>query len=363
MAGAASPSPQRHLDTADEFQSSSPTTDAQRRGRPPFQGTLARPLRIQAPWCLQGMFRLALQVDRTCPGNFHFSASLQPQKPGHVSSGPTRSRSRTPTISNSKKPTLSWADKARGRRESPRGDASNRGSPHASELDEMRRANEQLRKENAQLKQEMSRLAAEVAEIRKLASSPPLAQPATPTPVAMDTSEALRRPSGTKRRAVENTQEEEAVNLLSELKVSFVNMQATLAKIQEAVAHPKMGLGALSERISKLEEVDARRDPGPTPLQAFQLLLDRARRNRDVSGQPASFQYTLWCMVLLVVFVTAVGVVLLSSAAQRQRDKLTSTTEPATTNKPDDEDNHEDNDYEVSVEQHISGQEVNQLHY
>ncbi|KAL3255145.1 hypothetical protein MRX96_046684 [Rhipicephalus microplus] len=34
MAGAASPSPQRHLDTADEFQSSSPTTDAQRRGRP-----------------------------------------------------------------------------------------------------------------------------------------------------------------------------------------------------------------------------------------------------------------------------------------------------------------------------------------
>ncbi|KAL3201103.1 hypothetical protein MRX96_053556 [Rhipicephalus microplus] len=115
---------------------------------------------------------------------------------------------------------------------------------------EMRRANEQLRKENAQLKQEMSRLAAEMAETRKLASSPPLAQPA-PTPVAMDTSEALHRPSGTKRRAVENPQEEEAVNLLSELKVSFVNMQATLAKIQEAVASPKMGLGALSERISK----------------------------------------------------------------------------------------------------------------
>ncbi|XP_075726151.1 uncharacterized protein LOC142767793 [Rhipicephalus microplus] len=66
-------------------------------------------------------------------------------------------------------------------------------------------------------------------------------------------------------------------------------------------------------------------------VKAFQLLLDRARHNRDVSGQPASFQYTLWCMVLLVVFVTAVGVVLLNSAAQRQRDKLTSTTEPATT--------------------------------
>ncbi|KAL3171998.1 hypothetical protein MRX96_040651 [Rhipicephalus microplus] len=76
MAGAASPSPQRHLDTADQFETSSPTTDAQRRGRPPFQGMLGRLLRIQAPWCLQGMFRLALQVDRTCPGKFHFLASL-----------------------------------------------------------------------------------------------------------------------------------------------------------------------------------------------------------------------------------------------------------------------------------------------
>ncbi|KAL3213735.1 hypothetical protein MRX96_035234 [Rhipicephalus microplus] len=38
MAGAASTTPQRHLDAADEFQSSSHTTDAQRRGRPPLQG-------------------------------------------------------------------------------------------------------------------------------------------------------------------------------------------------------------------------------------------------------------------------------------------------------------------------------------
>ncbi|KAL3198036.1 hypothetical protein MRX96_044539 [Rhipicephalus microplus] len=74
-----------------------------------------------------------------------------------------------------------------------------------------------------------------------------------------------------------------------------------------------------------------------------------SRRNRDVSGQPASFQYTLWCMVLLVVIVTAVGVVLLSSAAQRQREKLTSTTEPATTDKPDNEDDDKDNDYQVAV--------------
>ncbi|KAL3177171.1 hypothetical protein MRX96_009866 [Rhipicephalus microplus] len=54
----------------------------------------------------------------------------------------------------------------------------------------------------------------------------------------MDTSEALHRPSGTERRAIENTQEKEA-----------------------------MGLGALSERITKLEEVNARRDPSSTPLQ------------------------------------------------------------------------------------------------
>ncbi|KAH7977091.1 hypothetical protein HPB51_027053 [Rhipicephalus microplus] len=226
---------------------------------------LGRLLQIQAQWCLHRMFRLALQVDRTCPG----SSTSQPRSTSrkwHVSSGPTRSRSRTPTICNSKTPTLFRACKARERRETTTGDESNQGSPHASELYEMRRANEQPRKENAQLKQEMSRLAAEMTKIRKLASSPTSAQLA-PTPVAMDTSEALHRPSGTKRRAVENTQKEEAVNLLSELKVSFVNMQVTYAKIQEAVEHPMMGLRTLSERISKLKEVDVRRDPGPTPLQ------------------------------------------------------------------------------------------------
>ncbi|KAL3261418.1 hypothetical protein MRX96_000027 [Rhipicephalus microplus] len=66
------------------------------------------------------------------------SQPLSTSRLGHVSSGLTRSCSRTPTTSNSKRPTLSWADKARGRRESPKGDESNRGSPHASELDEMR---------------------------------------------------------------------------------------------------------------------------------------------------------------------------------------------------------------------------------
>ncbi|KAL3199693.1 hypothetical protein MRX96_043852 [Rhipicephalus microplus] len=122
----------------------------------------------------------------------------------------------------------------------------------------MRRANEQLRKENAQLKQKVITLAAELAEIRKLVFSPLSAQPAS-VPVAMDTSGVIPRSSGTKRRALENTQEEEVVNLLSEHKYFFVNMQATMEKIQEAVVQPKMALGALSERISKLEEVDARR--------------------------------------------------------------------------------------------------------
>ncbi|KAL3242129.1 hypothetical protein MRX96_021494 [Rhipicephalus microplus] len=152
---------------------------------------------------------------------------------------------------------------------------------------------EHLRKENAQLKQDMSRLDAEMAEIRKLAPSPPSAQPA-PASVAMDTSEAIYKSSGTKRRAAENAQEEEAVKLLSELKDSFVNMQATLAKIQEAVAHPKIELGALSEHISKLEEVDVRRDPSPTPLQVpaqhnvLTPLTEGAILRAAIAAQPSS---------------------------------------------------------------------------
>ncbi|KAL3211551.1 hypothetical protein MRX96_052009 [Rhipicephalus microplus] len=194
---------------------------------------------------------LALQVNRTGPGKFKILNLTPPQGRGTLFRGPARSAPARPPLliaRSRRSPGPTWPEEE----VSSRGDESNRGSPHASELDKMRRANEQLRKENAQLKQEISRLAAEMAEIRKLASSPPSVQP-TPAPVTMDTSEALHRSSGTKRRAVQNTQKEEAVNLLSELKDSFVNMEATLAKIQEAVAHPKMGFGALSERISKLE--------------------------------------------------------------------------------------------------------------
>ncbi|XP_037572073.2 uncharacterized protein LOC119454147 [Dermacentor silvarum] len=77
----------------------------------------------------------------------------------------------------------------------------------------------------------------------------------------------------------------------------------------------------------KLAQLERETDALNVAVRAFQLLLDRAKRSRDVSGQPASFQYTLWCMVVLVIVVTVVGVLLLNIAAKRQRDKLTSTTE------------------------------------
>lgn len=157
---------------------------------------------------------------------------------------------------------------ARGGREAPRGDDLRRDSHHANELEKLRRDNEQLRKENARVKQEMSRLAAEMAEIRKLALSPSPAQPASvPVPVAMDTSEASHGSSAPKRRAVENRQEDETIKLLSELNNAVASMQASLEKVQAAIAHPKMGLGALSERISKLEEVDARPAPSQVAVQ------------------------------------------------------------------------------------------------
>ncbi|XP_065283823.1 uncharacterized protein [Dermacentor albipictus] len=84
--------------------------------------------------------------------------------------------------------------------------------------------------------------------------------------------------------------------------------------------------GGRAERV-KLAQIERETDPVNVAVRAFQLLLDRAKASRDVSGQPASFQYTLWCMVVLVIVVTVVGVLLLNIAAQRQRDKLTSTTE------------------------------------
>ncbi|KAL3212922.1 hypothetical protein MRX96_051784 [Rhipicephalus microplus] len=106
-------------------------------------------------------------------GKFHFSASLQLKAGARfvgADQGPAPARPPPLTARSRRSPGPTRPEEER---ESPRGDESNRGSPDASELDEMRRANEQLRKENAQLKQEMSRLAAEMAEIRKLASSPP----------------------------------------------------------------------------------------------------------------------------------------------------------------------------------------------
>ncbi|KAH7979576.1 hypothetical protein HPB49_009955 [Dermacentor silvarum] len=175
-------------------------------------------------------------------------------------------------------------------REAPRGDDLRRDSHHANELEKLRRDNEQLRKENARVKQEMSRLAVEMAEIRKLALSPSPAQPASvPVPVAMDTSEASHGSSATKRRAVENRQEDETIKLLSELNNAVASMQASLKKVQAAIAHPKMGLGALSERISKLEEVDARPAPSQVAVQRNVLapLTEGAILRAALSAQPS----------------------------------------------------------------------------
>ncbi|KAH7943077.1 hypothetical protein HPB52_004894 [Rhipicephalus sanguineus] len=83
--------------------------------------------------------------------------------------------------------------------------------------------------------------------------------------------------------------------------------------------------GTPEDEVSEMEEEVTPLPSGAHSTDEGDAILNR--RNRDVSGQPASFQYTLWCMVLLVVFVTAIGVVLLSSVAQRQRDTFTSTTE------------------------------------
>ncbi|KAL3178516.1 hypothetical protein MRX96_038411 [Rhipicephalus microplus] len=55
-----------------------------------------------------------LQVDRTCPGKFHFSASLHLKARARCV-GADQVPHLTHTTSNSKKPTLLWAYKARGR--------------------------------------------------------------------------------------------------------------------------------------------------------------------------------------------------------------------------------------------------------
>ncbi|CAN7981004.1 unnamed protein product [Ixodes pacificus] len=56
---------------------------------------------------------------------------------------------------------------------------------------------------------------------------------------------------------------------------------------------------------------------------AFESLLDRARKNRDNSARLVSFQYTLWAVVALIVFVTVVGVILLYHATAKQRARTT----------------------------------------
>ncbi|KAL3191727.1 hypothetical protein MRX96_059613 [Rhipicephalus microplus] len=147
---------------------------------------------------------------------------------------------------------LTWADRARGNQEQ----ASNSQDSHdprlTNELKELRRANDSLRKENAQFKQEISRLATEIAEIRKLALKPP-APPAATSSSAMDTAEAPPKAGAVKRRALDSSREDETLELLSELKKAISNIQSGLSQVQEMIAHPQLGLVALSERILRLE--------------------------------------------------------------------------------------------------------------
>ncbi|KAH8030639.1 hypothetical protein HPB51_010573 [Rhipicephalus microplus] len=121
-----------------------------------------------------------------------------------------------------------------------------------NELKELRRANDSLRKENAQFKQEISRLATEIAEIRKFALKPP-APPAATSSSAMDTAEAPPKAGAVKRRALDSSKEDETLELLSELKKAISNIQSGLSQVQEMIAHPQLGLVALSEKILKLE--------------------------------------------------------------------------------------------------------------
>lgn len=158
-----------------------------------------------------------------------------------------RPRSKTPTGGKGKS-SLTWADRARGNQTQ----ASNSQDSHdprlTNELEELRRANDSLRKENAQFKREISRLAAEMAEIRRLALTPP-----APQPSAMDTAEAPPKTVAVKRRALDDSRGDETVELLSELKNAISNIQTGLSHVQEMIAHPQLGLVALSARILRLE--------------------------------------------------------------------------------------------------------------
>ncbi|KAL3218040.1 hypothetical protein MRX96_050886 [Rhipicephalus microplus] len=118
MAGAGSPSPQRHPDTAYEFQFSSDTTNLQCRGRPRSKGHLGGHSVSRRRVASRGRSSSLSKSTERARG----SSTSQPRSSsrlGNVSSEPTKSRSRTPTTPSSKNPTLSWADKAQRWRLAP----------------------------------------------------------------------------------------------------------------------------------------------------------------------------------------------------------------------------------------------------
>ncbi|KAH7953232.1 hypothetical protein HPB49_006309 [Dermacentor silvarum] len=126
-----------------------------------------------------------------------------------------RPRYKTPTGGKGKS-SLTWADRARGNQTQ----ASNSQDSHdprlTNEFEELKRAN-----------------AAEMAEIRRLALTPPAPQPA-----AMDAAEASPKTVAVKRRALHDSRGDETVKLLSELKNVISNIQAGLSRTRNDRAPP-----------------------------------------------------------------------------------------------------------------------------
>ncbi|KAH7937234.1 hypothetical protein HPB49_009268 [Dermacentor silvarum] len=228
---------------SDQQASSSPSLRGRRRSSSRGQSTSRRGSRS----------RSASRSQPTSPSRAH-SSSRGRSKSRTGSESSNRTRSKTPTSSKGKS-SITWADRVRGNQTQASNSQDWHDARPTNELEELRRANDSLRKENAQFKKEISRLAAEMAEIRRLAHTPPAPQPAACS-LAMDTAEPPPPDTvAVKRHALDDSREDETVELLSELKNAISDIQTGLSHVQEMImiAHPHLGLVVLSARILRLE--------------------------------------------------------------------------------------------------------------
>ncbi|KAH7934082.1 hypothetical protein HPB49_021218 [Dermacentor silvarum] len=230
--------------SSDQQASSSPSLRGRRRSRSRGRSTSRRGSRS----------RSASRSQPMSPSRAH-SSSRGRSKSRTGSDSSNRTRSKTPTGGKGKS-SLTRADRVRGNQTQASTSQDLRDARLTNELEELRRANDSLRKENAQFKQEISRLAAEMAEIRRLALTPPAPQPAACSS-AMDTAEPPPPPAtktvAVKRHALDDSRGDETVELLSELKNAIFNIQTGLSHVKEMIAHRQLGLVALSARILRLE--------------------------------------------------------------------------------------------------------------